>query len=87
MSDTTEKSNEQFFHRFELRKKSENELSTGANTELFIDGELARGVTEVNINIKAGGLAEVSVKYIGHVTASVLGQLTKQIFQLESGKD
>lgn len=63
------------FPLIELRSKDPNKLTTGANAELLIDGKVQTAVTEVNINIKAGGLADVKVSYVGRIKANVLGKL------------
>lgn len=66
--------------KFELKMKDENALiSTGVNTELWIDGIKAKGVKSVNIQATASGVNTITVEYIGQIEVDVLGLLELKV--------
>lgn len=54
----------------ELRTKTPGKVTTGANSELLIDGEPVKGVTSVSINVDANGMGRVKLELIGNIKAS-----------------
>lgn len=60
-----------------------NQVSTGANTKLLINGKELSGVTSVNIDVKAGGLAKIKIEMLGHVQANILGEIETQILPIK----
>lgn len=54
-------------HKIELRSKNPDKISTGANTELYIDGQKAKGVKSFKYEVDARGVGIVTVQYFGSV--------------------
>lgn len=56
-------------HKIEVRNKKgqEGQLSKGANTELYIDGRLAKGVKSFKYEVNAAGMGTVVVEYYADV--------------------
>lgn len=54
----------------EIRQKPESTgISTGGNTELFIDGERMRSVRSLSLNVDARGVAELSLTMVGRIVS------------------
>lgn len=53
--------------KVELKTKNKEKLSVGANTELFINGELAQGVKSFKYEVNASGVGIVTIEYYANV--------------------
>ena len=53
--------------KIEVKNKSKNHVSTGANTEIYIDGQLAKGVKSFKYEDNAGGVGVVTIEYYADV--------------------
>lgn len=64
---------EKQMHKIEIRKRSDanGNISTGANTEILIDGKVLEGVLEVDIHIGAKDIATVDIKMMGEVSVDL----------------
>lgn len=54
--------------KIELRTKNPDKVSSGANTELFIDGVKAKGVKSFKYEVNSRGLGIVTLEYYANVT-------------------
>lgn len=56
-------------HRIEVRNKpgQEGEYSKGATTELYIDGQLAKGVKSFKYEVNAASMGSVTIEYYADV--------------------
>lgn len=54
--------------KIEVKSKSPNQLSTGANTEVFIDGIKANYVKSFKYEVDSRGLGVATVEYYANVT-------------------
>ena len=70
-------------HKLLIQSRSTDSASTGANTQVLLDGKILKGVTAVRYEVAGGNIAKVtiemlaSVKVEARVTKSQI-QLTKQ---------
>lgn len=64
----TKKSKKSFPHKVELRSVApKGKVSTGMNTNLYLDGVKVRGVTSAEISVVANGMARVTVTLIARL--------------------
>lgn len=54
-------------HKIEVKNKTTDKVSTGANTELYIDGQKAKGVKSFKYEVQANGVGVVTIEYFAHV--------------------
>ena len=54
-------------HKIELKTKNPNAVSTGANTELYIDGQKAKGIKSFKYEVNSTGVGIVTVEYYGNI--------------------
>lgn len=74
---------EQKRHHFEIRPRDPNKPMTGANTEVFMDGEKLTRCTRVAFEVQAGGVATITLDFIGTVAvAGVIGDLQTNVIPL-----
>ncbi len=53
----------------QIKRKSPNQPSTGFNTEVLIDGKPLQGITSLQLDIKARGLASLKLEVLGRIEA------------------
>lgn len=61
-------------HKIEVRQKPEmsgNNIQTGASTQVFMDGQLLRGVSFFKFEVKAAGVAKVTMEMFADVDIEV----------------
>jgi len=65
--------------KIEIRqRKGSHGIMTGANTEVFVDGQKLRGATKVSIDVAANSVARVNVELIGEIAfVGQIGHYTK----------
>ena len=54
-------------HKIELKTKNPNGISTGANTEIYIDGQRIKGVKSFKYEVDCKGVGVVTMQYYGNV--------------------
>ena len=54
-------------NKIELKSKDPNQVSTGANTELYINGKKATGVKSFKYEVDAAGVGTATVEYYANV--------------------
>jgi hypothetical protein len=57
------------------RKGTEGRITTGANTELLIDGTPVKGITFLKIEIKPAKVAKITIEMIAEVDVEMAAQL------------
>jgi len=64
-------------HKIEVRRKAEstNGVQTGANTEVFLDGQKLRSVSFFKFEVKAAGVAKVYLEMFADVDIDVATEL------------
>jgi hypothetical protein len=66
-----------------LKEGSEDQVLTGANCEVLIDGKKIPFLTKVSFEVETGKLAKVSLETIGNVVISgVIGEYEEKITPL-----
>ncbi len=73
-------------HKIELKPKHEPQkghFTTGANSQVLLDGQLLKGVTSCTIKVDAGGIAKVTIEMVGHIEANIIGELETQILAVK----
>lgn len=71
--------------KIEIRNKkgTKDLLTTGANTEILIDGKPLKNVHKLNLEIIAGGMAKLTVEMYGSIHTNMIGELTKKTIKIE----
>lgn len=54
-------------HSIKISQIDKTKIMTGNNTVITMDGKQLEGVTQVSVDIKAKGVAEVTIKMIGDI--------------------
>lgn len=65
------------FHRIKVcnRSGAEDQITTGFNTQIFIDGILLKGVKSIKIEVATGEVAKVTIEMVGIVDLEVNSEL------------
>ena len=71
------------YPKIELRTKDPSRLTTGANAELLINGEVQKNVKSFKLEVEAGGMAKATVEYYGAFTCNVVGQLEQEYIRID----
>lgn len=63
-------------HKISIRNKNPNQILTGANCLLELDGKPFKGVTSLLLSVKANGVARIRVEMLADLeTDFILGDL------------
>jgi hypothetical protein len=67
-------------HKLTIRNRSDRQgaISTGANTEVLLDGQPMKGVSSVKIECKALDVTKVTIEMYAEVDAEVYSKLRKR---------
>lgn len=58
-------------HKILVRNKNPGTISTGMNTEVFLDGKPLKGVTFIKFEVKPKGVAKVTIECIADIEFEV----------------
>lgn len=58
-------------HHFEIRPRNPDAIMTGANTEIYMDGQKLTRCTRFSFEVDAKGVAKISLDLLG--TAAIAG--------------
>ncbi len=73
------------YHKIEIKQKEGTEDSpmVGANTEVFLDGVLLKGVQSAKFEVRTRGVAKLTLEVLGnYAVAGVIGDFVETVIPL-----